>query len=118
MDNRNVCCARLRSFYAYCGRVAKHEYKGKWYCGTHYPPAREEKYRKADEARAEERKVRREAERRELLKRDILGRVFREACLKMPELLMDVAKGSHHFKPGDELLVRGFFDNAVPGKEN
>ena len=40
-DEKHTCCERLYKggYHArYCGRGAKYEHGGKWYCGTHHPP--------------------------------------------------------------------------------
>lgn len=78
-----------------CGKNAKYEHEGKWYCGIHYPPKVEEK-----------RKKRREEERKQwdykttlcnartgvlLAENDVIDEVKRAVELKieLPELLYE-----------------------------
>lgn len=111
------CCARLRSIYSDCGKKAKQEHKGKWYCAAHYPPTMDEKYRKADEAKAREREQRREAERQHRLREDIVKRIFRVACVLEPDWPKTIAWASSYFKPGDEALVQGWIDEVARKNE-
>lgn len=42
MSEKHKCCATVQGEYSHsytCGRAAKHEREGKWYCGTHDPVA-------------------------------------------------------------------------------
>ena len=51
MTTEHTCKGEVWSGYSYhsCGKKAKHEHEGRWYCKTHHPPTVEAK----DKARSE-----------------------------------------------------------------
>ncbi len=51
MTTEHTCEGEVWSGYSYhsCGKKAKHEHEGKWYCKTHHPPTVEAKDKARDE---------------------------------------------------------------------
>ena len=76
MTTEHTCVERIWGGYSFsCGKKAKYEHEGKWYCKTHHPPtvqakmeARNERWRK-EWAEQRERTEQQEAQRAEQKRR-------------------------------------------------
>lgn len=71
MSEKHTCCGKVWSGFRHddCGRGAKYEHEGKWYCKTHHPPtvqaksdARNVKWEAEWKARSEREQAARDAE--------------------------------------------------------
>lgn len=114
------CCDIVRSFggvFSCCGKKARHEYEGKWYCKTHHPPAKEGRERK----RQERSNADLERERVHRLQLDVAQAIFEYACLNFPHIVHRIARkvaspGPGYIEPTGGLgvleVVQGWIEDA------
>lgn len=89
MTTEHTCVGKIWDEHRHysCGKKAKYEHEGKWYCKTHHPPtvqakndARNERWRK-EWAEQRERSKQQEAQRAEQKRRADLYPELLEACI-------------------------------------
>jgi len=102
MTTEHTCIGRVWDGYRFylCGKKAKHEHEGGWYCKTHHPPTVQAKRKARDErwekkwAERRERSEQQEAQRAEQNRRATL-------YLHLIQAMRDIAR-----QPHDELSAQ------------
>lgn len=97
MMEKHTCEHQTYSRWTYhaCGKTAKYEHDGKWYCGTHYPPnveARREKKSQKWQQKWDYESSLRDARTAVLLaEKNVIDEVERavESKIELPELLYE-----------------------------
>jgi hypothetical protein len=103
MDDQTQCCRRLFTGFDFrrCGKKAKYNHEESWYCGTHYPPAEEDRTKRSLEK-----------QRIEQLRKEIMEAVFVQTCFNSPAQVHKLACCSPSFKEGDAGVVEGWIEDA------